>query len=91
MSKIESLYRTFLQKQQDNGLYRSLTDIKPTNPMRFISNGIEYINFASNDYLGLSHHPLLVERAQEWAKTYGVGCGASRLVTGNYEPYRIIE
>jgi 8-amino-7-oxononanoate synthase len=40
------------------------------------------INFASNDYLGLSRHPTLVEAAREASSRRGVGAGASRLVTG---------
>jgi 8-amino-7-oxononanoate synthase len=40
------------------------------------------INFASNDYLGLSRHPVLVEAARRAIAERGAGAGASRLVTG---------
>jgi 8-amino-7-oxononanoate synthase len=40
------------------------------------------LNFAANDYLGLSHHPALIEAAQKATATHGTGAGASRLVTG---------
>jgi 8-amino-7-oxononanoate synthase len=40
------------------------------------------IDVSSNDYLGLSRHPLLVERACEWTRRHGAGSRASRLVTG---------
>jgi 8-amino-7-oxononanoate synthase len=39
-------------------------------------------NFASNDYLGLSRHPALIEAARRATADRGVGAGASRLVTG---------
>jgi 8-amino-7-oxononanoate synthase len=39
-------------------------------------------NFAANDYLGLSHHPALIEAAREATARRGTGSGASRLVTG---------
>ncbi len=39
-------------------------------------------NFASNDYLGLSRHPALIEAAQRATAERGVGAGASRLITG---------
>jgi 8-amino-7-oxononanoate synthase len=42
------------------------------------------IDFASNDYLGLRHHPDLLAAGSEAAHEYGSGSGASRLVTGNY-------
>ncbi|MEP1150505.1 MAG: 8-amino-7-oxononanoate synthase [Balneola sp.] len=51
----------------------------------------EYINFSSNDYLGLSSHPKLIERSNQYAKKYGVGSGASRLVTGNLSIHEAIE
>ena len=44
--------------------------------------GKQLINFASNDYLGLSHHPTVCAAAQQ-ALAHGVGSGASRLVSGD--------
>lgn len=40
------------------------------------------IDVSSNDYLGLSRHPLLIERACQWTRRHGAGSRASRLVTG---------
>ena len=40
------------------------------------------IDVASNDYLGLSRHPLLIERACQWTRQHGAGSRAARLVTG---------
>jgi 8-amino-7-oxononanoate synthase len=40
------------------------------------------IDVSSNDYLGLSRHPLVIERACAWARSHGAGSRASRLVTG---------
>jgi 8-amino-7-oxononanoate synthase len=40
------------------------------------------LNFAANDYLGLRHHPALIEAAQKVSSSRGTGSGASRLVTG---------
>lgn len=49
------------------------------------------INFSSNDYLGLSKHPLLISRATEYAQKYGVGSISSRLVTGNLPLFEELE
>jgi 8-amino-7-oxononanoate synthase len=49
------------------------------------------IDFSSNDYLGLARHPLLIERAAEWARHYGAGAGASRLVTGTHAAHLATE
>src|SRR3546814_15991130 len=40
------------------------------------------VNFSGNDYLGLSQHPLLIERAQEWTARWGAASRPSRLVPG---------
>jgi 8-amino-7-oxononanoate synthase len=50
-----------------------------------------FIDFSSNDYLGLAKHPLLVQRAQEYAKEYGVGVSSSRLVSGNIPLFEELE
>lgn len=42
----------------------------------------KYINFSSNDYLGLSQHPLVKEAAMQAIKIFGCGGGASRLLAG---------
>lgn len=42
-------------------------------------------NFSSNDYLGLSMHPLLRERAMEYVDRYGTGATASRLICGTMD------
>jgi 8-amino-7-oxononanoate synthase len=49
------------------------------------------LNFSSNDYLGLSHHPEVIRRAQEFAGEWGVGAGASRLVCGTLDIHRRVE
>lgn len=43
----------------------------------------EVVSFASNDYLGLSNHPLVVAAAHAALDRWGAGSGASRLVTGS--------
>ena len=49
------------------------------------------LDFSSNDYLGLSGHPLLVERSADYARRYGAGAAASRLVTGTRDAHLAIE
>ena len=49
------------------------------------------LNFSSNDYLGLSRHPEVIRRAQEFAGEWGAGAGASRLVCGTLEIHRRVE
>lgn len=53
--------------------------------------GRRLISFSCNDYLGLSGHPALAEAAHKAIAAYGVGAGASRLVTGNHPLYEALE
>lgn len=46
--------------------------------------GRRLVSFSCNDYLGLSHHPAVIEAAAQAAREYGAGAGASRLVTGDH-------
>jgi 8-amino-7-oxononanoate synthase len=53
--------------------------------------GRRLVSFSCNDYLGLSHHPALKDAARDAIAQYGVGAGASRLVTGNHPLYEALE
>ena len=60
-------------------------------PGRVVVDGRELVNVSSNDYLGLSRHPQLIERSTRWGERWGAGSGASRLVSGNLEPFARVE
>lgn len=52
--------------------------------------GQDYLNFSSNDYLGLAQHPAVIQAYQQTAAEYGVGSGGSPLVTGNQRPHQML-
>jgi 8-amino-7-oxononanoate synthase len=54
-------------------------------------DGRRLLSFSCNDYLNLSHHPALKSAATAAIGQYGVGAGASRLVTGNHPLFRELE
>jgi len=54
-------------------------------------DGRRLLSFSCNDYLNLSQHPDVVAAAIDAMKRYGVGAGASRLVTGNHPLYADLE
>ena len=49
------------------------------------------INFCSNDYLSLANHPQIKEALIEGVSRYGVGSGASHLVSGHSESHHKLE
>ena len=73
------------------GRRRALRPVEPMPGGRVRVGGRELINFSSNDYLGLTHHPVVVERASRWAREFGAGAGASQLVTGHLAALAAIE
>lgn len=87
----ESRYDAFLKARNAEGLRRELRQMGRGGAAEVSVDGVAYVNFAGNDYLGLSCHRDVVSRARDWTQIYGAGAGASRLVTGNLEPFAAIE
>jgi len=74
-----------------NGLWRLLCDYRPTGPVTGVVDGRPVVNFGSNNYLGLTHHSLVIKAAEAAVIKYGAGSGASRLVSGNNLLYSELE
>ncbi len=70
---------------------QELNKLKEEGNFRQLKIPKNVINFCSNDYLGLSKHPKVIERAASVLKKYGVGAGASRLVSGNFDVHEELE
>jgi 8-amino-7-oxononanoate synthase len=91
MASSESRYGAYLDRRDGEGLRRDLVSVEARDARTIRIGGTAYLNLASNDYLALRFHKDLVERAREWAEAYGVGSGASRLVTGNLSCFATLE
>ena len=76
---------------RDAGLWRELREIESAQSARIKFGGREFINFSSNDYLGLAGHPALSQAAREAIEQFGVGSGASRLICGSLQPHHELE
>lgn len=57
--------------------------VEPGNRLVTAADGRTLVDFSSNDYLGLAHHPAIAAAMSECASRYGAGSGASHLVTGH--------
>ncbi|MFC1496532.1 8-amino-7-oxononanoate synthase [Candidatus Margulisiibacteriota bacterium] len=80
-----------LQKIEQSNLYRTLKVIENTDGRAIKINGKEYLNFCSNNYLGLANHPEVIKKAKAALDKYGAGAGASRLVSGTLKIHRELE
>ena len=80
-----------LDEIRDAGLWRELREIESAQSARIKFGGREFINFSSNDYLGLAGHPALGQAAREAIEQFGVGSGASRLICGSLQPHHELE
>ncbi|MCI0529292.1 MAG: 8-amino-7-oxononanoate synthase, partial [Nitrospira sp.] len=65
------------------GLLRSLSRVESASSSRIVVEGRTYLNLSSNNYLGLSTHPKVKEAAAQAIQQYGVGTGASALISGH--------
>jgi 8-amino-7-oxononanoate synthase len=92
---LDQIKKAFIKKgledRRAQKLLRRMKEIKPFSGVEIEVDGRRMLNFSSNDYLGLSGHPLLKERSAEFTDRYGSGSTASRLVCGNYECFDLVE
>jgi 8-amino-7-oxononanoate synthase len=91
MAISERRYAAYLDARAREGLRREMVGVAAAEARSIRVAGETYVNLASNDYLALRFHPALIERARGWAQAYGVGAGASRLVTGNLDLFAGVE
>jgi len=66
-----------------SGYYPYFVPIEGSSDTEAFVAGERKIMVGSNNYLGLTHHPCIVEAAQEAIKQYGSGCTGSRFLNGN--------
>lgn len=76
-------------KQQQ--LFRQLHPIEKIEENSIQINGKKFLNFSSNDYLGLTRHPILQKATIAAVQNYGSGAGASRLMCGHFKVHQQLE
>jgi len=91
MTALDSCLADALDRLGARHQRRSLVATRLCEAGRIEREGRPLVDFSSNDYLGLARHPLLAERAAEWAIRHGSGSGASRLVTGTTAEHLAVE
>ena len=82
-ARIAGLDRTHLRRRR--------RVVVPEEGAHLQVDGQRMLAFCSNDYLGLASHPALVQAACEGARAFGVGAGASPLVSGHSAANEALE
>jgi 8-amino-7-oxononanoate synthase len=80
---LEASLERRLAERRDRALYRQRREMQSAQGARVRVSGRDVLQFCSNDYLGLASHPSLVAALQDCAAEFGVGAGASHLVSGH--------
>lgn len=91
MSSLDAFAAEKLARLAKRSLLRTLVETERTDGLWAIRGGRRLLSFSCNDYLGLSHHPAVKAAAITAIERYGVGAGASRLVTGNHPLFTELE
>jgi glycine C-acetyltransferase len=80
-----------LNALKSQGLYRRLRVLDGKQAARTRVDGREVVNLSSNNYLGLTTHPKLKEKALAAIEQFGVGTGSVRTIAGTMEIHMELE
>ncbi|CAN5620102.1 8-amino-7-oxononanoate synthase [soil metagenome] len=88
---MSELFEEQLEALHARSLHRKLREIGTAQGPAVRIVGRELINFSSNDYLGLAADPILRQAAIAAIAEFGLGAGASRLISGTQSPHVLLE
>ena len=80
-----------LDKLASQGLRRRLRTFVNGGLPTIVGGGREFLNLASNNYLGLANDARVLEAAKSAIDRYGLGAGSARLLSGNFEVHVELE
>jgi len=80
-----------VRQLQAMGLYPYFVPITDSHDTEFEINGEKKIMIGSNNYLGLTHHPEILEAMEKASKKYGSGCTGSRFLNGTIDLHVEVE
>ena len=90
-SVLDQLAESYLGQRRSSDLLRVRHALRILDATHVELDGKRLVNFASNDYLGLTHHPKMIHAVQRSAQQFGTGSGASALISGYSLEHRAAE
>jgi len=91
MTELNHYLQSALQAQRRQNLYRHRDIVQSPQAARVIIDGQTYVSFCSNDYLALANHPRVINAFKQGVDRYGVGSGASHLISGHTQAHQQLE
>ncbi|HZM03859.1 MAG TPA: aminotransferase class I/II-fold pyridoxal phosphate-dependent enzyme, partial [Candidatus Saccharimonadales bacterium] len=80
-----------LSDLRQQALYRELRRVDSPQSPHIEIGGRRFLNFSSNDYLGLANDPVLKDAAVAAVQKFGAGSGSSRLLCGSLAPHHELD
>ncbi|MEE4245248.1 MAG: hypothetical protein V2I33_07540, partial [Kangiellaceae bacterium] len=80
-----------LEQQQVLNRWRKIKSLESAQGSTVALEQQAINNFSSNDYLSLANHPKVAESARTAIVKYGVGSGASHLISGHFDIHDELE
>ena len=80
-----------LAQRREQHLYRERLVLESPQAVEVRVGGETLLSFCSNNYLGLANHPQVIAAFKNGAERYGVGAGASHLVSGHSRAHHALE
>jgi 8-amino-7-oxononanoate synthase len=88
---MDQRYKIELQQLEQQGLYRRMRCLDSAAGPVVRIDGRQMRVFCSNNYLGLVHHPEVIEAVKKGLDEWGYGSGGSRLICGNMAPHEQLQ
>jgi glycine C-acetyltransferase len=90
--KIQQHLESEIENIKEAGLFKKERVIaSPQDAVIKLTNGDEVLNFCSNNYLGLSSHPKVIEAAKNTLDTHGFGMSSVRFICGTQDIHKELE
>ena len=89
--KIQQHLEAELKSIEENGIFKSERIITSSQGAEIVVNGKTVLNFCSNNYLGLSSHPEVIQAAKDTLDSHGFGMSSVRFICGTQDIHKTLE
>lgn len=89
--KIQQHLEAELKAIEENGIFKSERIITSAQGAEIVVNGKTVLNFCSNNYLGLSSHPEVIQAAKDTLDSHGFGMSSVRFICGTQDIHKTLE